>query len=333
MKRIHCHRSILTVLLVLGVVLSAGFQAHAQAPQQSTTGPVPPPGVAPKVPDYSKANVTIPGVPGYSWRHGCGPTAVGMVIGYYDAQGRDDLIPGDASTQTAAVSQAIASGGSSGSPASPEAHWEDYARPQDSYPTMVTDDCITAARTPHVDDCIADFMLTSRSTSTNYYGWSWSSHIKPAFENYVATKYTPTNGLIGTCNQYSWSSLTWALVTNEIDNGRPMVFLVDTDASGGTDHFVTIVGYRDDAGNGQEYGCLDTWAPASTVRWCGFQQMDSGVSWGVWGGWTFQLADPPSGSLPLSTLHWMLLAALMGAAGSGALVWRAKRRHARQTAS
>ena len=55
--------------------------------QQSTTGPKPPPVVEPKA-DYMSAeiltggaDIVIIGVPGYLWRHGCGPTAVGMICG------------------------------------------------------------------------------------------------------------------------------------------------------------------------------------------------------------------------------------------------------------
>ena len=37
--------------------------------------------------------VTISDVPSYKWYHGCGPTAAGMIIGYWDAHGYDNLIP------------------------------------------------------------------------------------------------------------------------------------------------------------------------------------------------------------------------------------------------
>ncbi len=72
-------------------------------------------------------SVVIDGVPGYEWRHGCGPTAIGMVIGYHDTHGFDALIPGDASTQTSEVDQAIASERSPGDPG----HYEDYSLPYD----------------------------------------------------------------------------------------------------------------------------------------------------------------------------------------------------------
>ena len=58
------------------------------------------------------ASTTISSVPAYDWRHGCGPTAAGMVIGYWDGQGYGALVPGDAYTQTTAVDTMIASGNS-----------------------------------------------------------------------------------------------------------------------------------------------------------------------------------------------------------------------------
>ena len=133
-------------------------------PQQSTSMSTPSPAVVMK--DAEKefmamgappvAPVVIAGVPDYLWRHGCGPTAVGNVIGYYDTHGYDDLITGDANSQTNDVNQAMASGGQSGNPnpAGSEKHYEDYARPEDSSPgPLLTDDyLIPPGRTAHTDD-------------------------------------------------------------------------------------------------------------------------------------------------------------------------------------
>jgi hypothetical protein len=84
------------ILITLALGLVAQFvvvESHVAsgddglAPQQSTTGPIPPPEVAPKNADGASGSATAEvtlAVPGYFWRHGCGPTAVGMVVGYYD---------------------------------------------------------------------------------------------------------------------------------------------------------------------------------------------------------------------------------------------------------
>jgi len=287
-------------LAVRPAPLAAGSPFVADAP--SRTGPTPPPEVLAR--DLAKAAeqaadllgaATLP-VPAYYWRHGCGPTALGMVIGYYDGQGYPDLILGSAATQTYQVNQAIASGGDSFAPFAPgnERHYEDYARPQDYAPLMRLDDYLAAGRIPHANDSIADWMYTSRSTHANYYGWSWSNHVGPAFVSYVDQRnpaYAPSYQL-----WYMGYGLSWSILTGEIDAGRPMVFLVDTDANGGTDHFVTVIGYR--TSPRLQYASLDTWY--ATVRWENFEAIAGGVPWGIWGGWAFSLTPPPRYTLEIA---------------------------------
>ncbi len=264
-------------------------------PQQNTTGPRPSLEVIQhnslKTPDSSEnvLSESVLSVPAYLWRHGCGPTAVGMVVGYYDLNGFPDLIPGSAQTQTDEVNQAIASGGDYGDlrPSGQEGNFEDYAMPIDSDTSqpILQDSYLTGGRSAHEDNSIADFMNTSRSTIYNRYGWSWSSDIAPAFTDFARLR----NPSYQTAtNIYPWPALTWSILTSEIDNGRPMVFLVDSDGDGQTDHFVTVVGYR--TSPTLQYASWDTWDDTS-VRWENFAGMSSGTYWGIWGGWTFSIAD------------------------------------------
>lgn len=269
--------------------------AQEPVPQQSTTGPLPPSQVGLHLLSPVGQNAlmaTISGVPPYLWRHGCGPTAVGMVLGYYDLNGFPDLFVGDASSQTASVNQGIASQGSGTRGSGMQLHYEDFALPNDSSSSSVISDSSQTYPTGcHASDSIADFMRTSWSSAGNFYGWSWSSDIIPAFTNYVRLKnpsYVPCS-----TSYYMDSSLTWTVVTNEIANNRPMVFLVDSSGDGYTDHFVPVIGYSD--GPPQQYACYDTWD--TSVRWCQFRAMSSSYSWGVWGGWSFSLAEankPPA---------------------------------------
>jgi len=270
--------------LVLLLSASAAFAQSTESREQSRTGPIPPPGVAPKermALAPGARSVLIDGVPGYLWRHGCGPTAIGMVMGYHDTHGFPLLIPGDASTQTAQVDQAIASERSAGDPG----HHEDYSLPYDDTGTGLLDD---KSEDPpgdeHSHDCIADFMQTSWSAANNYYGWSWSSAVIPALGGYAAHA---NPGFVSESREYAMNSgtLSWDVLTREIDRDRPMVFLVDSDGDGGTDHFVTVVGYAETPT--RQYGCLDTWYPADEVRWCNFLQMAGGRPWGVYKGWSF----------------------------------------------
>jgi hypothetical protein len=274
-----------TAALLLTLLVAALTAAGpTDDPRQSTTGPIPPPGVAPKermaLPDGARS-VVIDGVPGYLWRHGCGPTAIGMVMGYYDTHGFDALIPGNASTQTPEVDQAIASERSPGNPG----HYEDYSLPLDDGGTgILPDRSEFPVGDEHPDDSIADFMRTSWSASSNYYGWSWSVDVIPAFESYASYA---NPDFVSDSKEFAMNdgTLSWAVLAEEIDHNRPMVFLVDSDGDGATDHFVTVVGYAETPT--QQYGCLDTWEPASEVRWCDFLQMAGGRPWGIYKGWTF----------------------------------------------
>jgi hypothetical protein len=249
---------------------------------QSTTGPVPPPGVQAAAGLAASASaVVIPGVPAYQWHHGCGPTAAGMVIGAWDGWGFDDLVPGDASTQTAAVNAMIATEG-------PASNYSDYCLPLDAHPILLPDRSEPPAGDEHPDDCVADFMRTSQSYHSNYYGWSWFSAVRSALEDYVDSLGQPAYQARA-ANLYMSSSLNWDAFRAEIDAGRPLVFLVDTDGNGGTDHFVTAIGY-DVVDNVPLYACLNTWDAG--IHWFQFAPIAAGQPWGIYGAVTFRVRAP-----------------------------------------
>ena len=293
-----------TVCFVLAAAIVAA-PAFGQGPPQalSTSGPTPPPGCVLE-PVTAKAVVTIPGVPAYLWRHGCGPTAVGMVAGYYDGNGYPDLFEGYASTETAEIRQGIASGGDfipgvpdycldgTAMPWDPglEEHFEDYAMPIDCANPPQQDDYYTAGRAAHADNSIADFMQTSRSEHSQgalLYGWSWSNDVGSAFVDYAAQRNT---GYLVSVARYYWPGvhtpeLTFEVLKAEIDANRPMVFLVDSDGDSYTDHYVTVIGYDDTPP--ERYIYYSTWDEVAYQA--EFQGIASGEPWGVWGGWAFSL--------------------------------------------
>jgi len=254
--------SVILSLCILFVVFL--FSSHLFA-QQSTVGPTPPEGTyRGKVDKISKAQVIISGVPSYLWQHGCGPTALGMVIGYYDGQGYSDLIDGDASTQTTGVNDAIAN----------DEHYNDYSLPLDYYPNLLPD--ASELGNAHTSNCMGDFMKTSWSSENNYYGWSWSNDIGPAFIEYI--NMINSNYITNTSYEYYSDVTSWNLYKNEIDNNRPVVLLVDSDGNGGTDHFVTGIGYDDTS---EEYAIYDTWD--NSIHWYEWREISTGVVWGIWG--------------------------------------------------
>ena len=265
--------------------------------QHSTTGPLPPANVT--APNAARSlarsgNVYIDGVssavPCYYWWDGCGPTAVGMVVGYWDSHGYDLLIPGDATSQDAnpAVHQAISSHDTGSGPQS----YEDYALPDDESSSSVLPDMSTTNPAgAHTSDSIADFMHTSWSADGLFYGWSYNTMIGTAFHDYV--DYVHPAYMPSTHDYYMSNTLTWTLVKQQIDAGRPMVFLVDSNGDGSTDHFVPVIGYNDTS---HEYACWDTWY--GTPRWESFHAMQSGNAWGVYEGTTFSLSAPAVDTTP-----------------------------------
>ncbi|NLF29546.1 MAG: hypothetical protein GX591_01520 [Planctomycetes bacterium] len=221
----------------------------------ATSGPNPPPDYSYATPlgDAGGAGTTVllGDVPEYFWYRGCGPTSVAMILGFWDILGYPNYFVGDASTQTADVNAGIASAG----------HNADWWPTPDGPPPY------------HTDDCIADFFGTSRDPRQA--GWSGSGLADDAFMDYAAfVGYSDTHAW-----NESWGSLTWADLTGEIDAGRPMMFLVDSDGSGATDHFIPIIGYRTDPG--LQYAAYTTWASDPGVHWFDWQPMAAGDPWGV----------------------------------------------------
>ena len=243
--------------------------------QQSTTGPERPPGIDLGVKRVTEGeNVVIPGVPAYLWHHGCGPTALGMVIGYWDGRLYPDMVPGDASTQTAAVNAMMADdGGQSDCGIAASSHFHDYACPLDSAGCVTPDRSQTGGA--HPDNCLADFMFTSQSSMGNCYGRTWFDHIADAFIQYVdmvAPQAMPD------ANSFYFFWFNWDIYKDQIDRGRPMLLLVDIDGDDEPDHMVTAIGYNDQT---MEYGVYDTWD--TEIHWYPWHGMDEGHPWGVYG--------------------------------------------------
>ena len=281
-----------------GAWRAAGPAAPSAPRYHTTTGPTPPQSV---VKGYARtaARATgedhlIDGVPAYTWRHGCGPTATGMVVGYYDSHGFDELIPGDASAQTAEVLQAIASDSSGGGGAG---HYEDYSFPIDDG-TVSPDKSELPAGDEHANNTVADFMHTSRSVEGLTYGGSWTNMVGPAFIGYVNYRhaaYGPSSGTSYVGSPVSMS--TWAVLKGEVDAGRPTVLIVDCTGDGDVDHAITGVGYRENGGL-LEYAYLNTWDTG--IHWAQYRPPSSSYPWGISGVTTLSLSGwiPPDPPLP-----------------------------------
>jgi len=229
-------------------------------------------------------SVVLSDVPAYKWYHGCGPTAAASVFGYYDLNGYDSLFNAsgwDDVKLTSNVTDEISS----------PAHNSKY----DAHPDKDGPD-------PQ-DTSIADFFHTSEGIP---YGWSYLSYADDTFEDYASYRgYDDWNAWN---ESFASGAFTWEDFTNEIDNGRPMMFLVDTDANGGTDHFVPVFGYDDET---MQYACYTTWSESERISWRSFQGM--GNSWGI-GYATFVLPGAPD-SVPEPATIIFFGIGLIGLAG------------------
>lgn len=86
----------------------------------------------------------------------------------------------------------------------------------------------------------------------------------------------------------SWSSMSWERYVHEIDSNRPVVFLVDSNADGRTDHFVTAIGYGV-VGNVNLYACYNTWD--LSLHWFPFVRMAKGQVFGIYDATLFELTN------------------------------------------
>lgn len=254
---------------------------------QSTSGPTPPAGWSLRVNEVPTVAAATLNVPAYLWTHGCGPTAAGMVMAYWDQSPRiySQLFPSssNSSVQDSGINEFIASSTQTRS------HYNDYARPLENGSGLRADNYIVSGYTPHADNSLADFMLTSRSTRGNQYGWGYFSDVRPAliaYVNFINVRYRRFYGVQS--SNYFYSNTLWAAYRAEIDAGRPVIFLVDSNADGQTDHFVTGTGYGTNSSGQPIYRFNDTWS-TSQENWAVFRSLTNGQPWGIYGMTTFQI--------------------------------------------
>ncbi len=219
---------------------------------------------------FQIGQVFLADVPAYGeWWHGCSPTAAGMMMGYYDAFiGYEDLIVGDAGTQTDDVKDAIASPGNITDYALYDGV-DDYSY-FTPYPDMSEIDPAGA----HTDDSIADFMHTSRSADGLTHGGTWLTMIGLGVEEYVVYR-LPTHTANST--DLVWGgALNMSSFSAEIKAGRPVLLGVDSSGSGQADHSIIGIGY--DLIN-QQYAYYNTWD--TDIHWADFQGVTYGQPFGI----------------------------------------------------
>ena len=228
--------------------------------------------------------VMIKGVPNYEWYHGCGPTAVGMVVGYWDSMKFNDLIAGDVSVENDIAASMIASSG----------HIKDYALfpdgwevQEDSPGSLIKDASDPSLQiTPHGDDCIADFMHTSFYHDGCAYGQSLTAKVIDGFVEYVG-HVSPTGKYAGTAKEITGKSLSWSYITRQVKAQHPMAFVVDINGDHKGDHLVTVIGYCS-IGKAKLYAFYSTFD--DTIWWANFELMQNTVYFGIYNAFEFKIA-------------------------------------------
>lgn len=207
-------------------------------------------------------------VPFYHDTWGSGPTAGMMVLAYLDAHGYPDLIPGDASQQTPAINDLIAS---------PE-HIADFAYPLDT-PEQILPDRSEGAVPFTPDDSLANQMAASQSVwgfATGYTSLSmmwfgverWAQAHHPGFQfdacygHFCDTRMEFLGGQIP-------AGTVFAHVRASLDAGIPVVAVKGAfgDAGQASDDFVVIVGYEPGKNGLNQVAYLDPKDTEYTLHW------------------------------------------------------------------
>ena len=225
------------------------------------------------VPSYTQWVVVSPS--GYV---GCGPTAAGMIIGYWDDHGYPNLITAGTGTNSWTTNQS----GVMDTIASPQ-HIDDYLGYGDGKDRL---DVNPGGPPYHADNSLADFMGASSGLVLKD-GESFENLQCVGMVDYAKyCGYPHANG------GYAYFGGLWDIFVDEIDAGRPMEFFVDPDADvdDTATHFVTAIGY-DDTGGTKKYACYDTYD--HNVHWYEFARNAKDQLYGIQSGsWFNPIPEP-----------------------------------------
>jgi len=228
----------------------------------------------------------VPG--GYLWTHGCSPTSGMVLFGYWDNYGFPNLIPGSSNwaTNDEAIQEAIATSGDGrysstgtiyelGTPGT--GHVPDYALYDGQNDETWIFNCYEDLseldpETAHADNCLADFMRTSRSSHGNVYGATQPGDVSTGMSSYAAYR-----GYSFDASHEGILFLSWNKLKHEIDYGRPVLVSVDMNGDLVRDHTVTGIGYRYLDGKPQ-FAFLDS---GTSWQWHDFEQAFPLVQYGV----------------------------------------------------
>lgn len=194
----------------------------------------------------------------YDWYVGCTPTAVAMVVGFYDRNGFDNLMDGDTSSYNKNVRDQIGS----------NEHIENYFIEDEN------DHDASSRNEGHEDNSIADSLLSSRSSFGLVDGHTAGAMSGAGFHNYATTKGYDNFETSVT----SFSDTSFVSIMVEINAGRPVILDVDAFGGGIVNHSITVFGYDL---NKKQLLVHDGWGAEGTLRPIDFAGVQEGQNFGI----------------------------------------------------
>ena len=204
----------------------------------------------------------IEGVSPFLWTHGCAPTSLSMLMGYYDNHGYPGLIANvdvDPDTFTAETPPDTYAYHEAYESIASQEHYNDYSLPNDEEGELQPDKSELGGA--HVDNCVADFTKTSFSSEGCRYSSTMKSHFLQGTENYIQFYYpelevSTTYGYVDTYNYVS----AFDYLRTHIRQNQPVILTVDCFGIRKINHVVLAIGYiyNEDAGI-RQYIAYNTW--------------------------------------------------------------------------
>ena len=245
----------------------------------------------------SAGTVTISDVPAYDWYHGCTPTAIASIFGYWDMHGYPNLFDasGDAVFWTANVQDQISS----------LAHNAKFDSDPDN-----------KALPDPPDTSIADFLHTAEGALP--YGGTDVENIGPGIMGYAAYRGYGFTATEISAYHDSGDSLTflpgqyeylWTELVAQIRAGRPVLLDVDCCHSDGSpDHSIPVLGYDVRADGSRWYGMYTTWSEDETIQWVPYHPLSTTDMWGVYDEFIIDPVPEPPAGLPACAALAILIA-------------------------
>jgi hypothetical protein len=208
------------------------------------------------------------------WTDGCVGTSLGMILYYYEHLGV---------TKTNTISS--------------RDHFSNYSNPMDSCGDLKPDRSIKGQDT-HPNECLGDFLQTSRYAEGLFYGASYKHMTLVGLDKYLKS--------VGFENaryqNVRYGPVIEDIIKMEIDNGRPMMAAVDISGNGVEEHAVVCNGYSYDESGKMYLVICDTWKLDYTY----IELNPVGVPWGLSDVYIIGLGTTPN-PIPVHTAPAILL--------------------------